>query len=73
SPNGRRLATGSNDGNVKIWDTSTGHELLTLRAHPTGVMGMSFSPDATHLATVGTDAKLRIWMAFDNRATAQAK
>ncbi len=33
SPDGRRIATASADGTVKLWDTITGQEALTLRGH----------------------------------------
>jgi WD40 repeat protein len=31
SPDGRRLASGSQDKTVKVWDVQTGHEILTLK------------------------------------------
>ena len=33
SPDGRRLATASDDRTIKLWDTSTGQEVFTLRGH----------------------------------------
>lgn len=46
SPDGRRLATSSWDRTVKLWDTATGQETLTLRGHPDRVESVVFSPDA---------------------------
>jgi WD40 repeat protein/serine/threonine protein kinase len=38
SPDSRRAATGGQDGTVKIWDTSSGRELLSLNGKPvTGI------------------------------------
>jgi hypothetical protein len=33
SPDGRRLASASQDGTVKVWDAATGQEVLTLKGH----------------------------------------
>ncbi len=35
SPDGKRLATASEDNTAKVWDAETGKELLTLRGHGT--------------------------------------
>src|SRR5262249_10565408 len=43
SPDGKTLATGGNDGAVKLWDTKTGHELATLGGHRREVWAVAFS------------------------------
>ena len=73
SPDGRRLATASQDGTVKLWDTATGQELLTLTAYTSGLrgtgpyvfMGVAFSPDGRRLAAISRDHTVRIWLASD--------
>jgi len=43
---GTRLATASLDKTAKVWDATSGQELLTLKGHNTGVSSVAWSPDA---------------------------
>jgi WD40 repeat protein/transcriptional regulator with XRE-family HTH domain len=61
SPDGKRLATASDDSTTKIWDAQTGQELMTLTGHTGGVFGVAFSPDGTRLATAGGDGVVRFY------------
>jgi WD40 repeat protein len=61
SPDGKRIATGSFDKTVKIWDAATGQELLTLRGHSDIVTRVLFSPDGLRLVSRSADERMRIW------------
>jgi WD40 repeat protein len=61
SPNGKRLATGSQDKTAKIWDAATGTTLLTLRGHRDHVRTVAWSPDGKRLATASWDNTAKIW------------
>jgi WD40 repeat protein len=61
SPAGRRLATASSDRTVRIWDASSGSELLVLCGHDDEIYGMAWSPDGQRLATGSDDRTVRIW------------
>jgi hypothetical protein len=47
SPNGKRLASASQDGTVILWDVDSRKPLATLKGHEGAVMGVAFSPDGS--------------------------
>jgi Flp pilus assembly protein TadD len=61
SPDGRRIATASNDRTIKLWDTADGREVLTLRGHTAALQCLAFSPDGHRLASGSNDTTVRIW------------
>jgi tetratricopeptide (TPR) repeat protein/Tol biopolymer transport system component len=61
SPDGKRLATGGDYHNVKVWDAETRKELLTLSGHTHLVLGVAWSPDGKRLATASSDNTARVW------------
>jgi WD40 repeat protein len=60
SPDGKRLAIGCADENVKLLDTTTGLEVFTLSGHSSRVIGVAFSPDGCRLASCGY-GEVTIW------------
>ncbi len=62
SAQGTYLATGSSDepDSIQLVHVATGKR-RGLRGHQHMVNGLAFSPDATRLATVASDTKLKIW------------
>jgi WD40 repeat protein len=61
SPDSTRLASGSDDKKVKIWDARSGACLQTLEGHGDYVISVAFSPDSTRLASGSYDKKVKIW------------
>jgi WD40 repeat protein len=67
SPDGKYLACGSGDvafgqnGQVKVWDLTTHHEIFTSSGSLGPVFKVAYSPDGTKLASVDKKRAIKIW------------
>ncbi len=59
SPDGARIAVGSEAGDVRIYEAETGKLLGRCRGHSGGIYAVEFTPDGAHLAAGGFDGVLR--------------
>ena len=63
SPDGRQLASGSQDSTIKIWDLGSGREVGTLKAHSGAVTALEFTADGQFLISASDDGSVRLWQA----------
>ena len=61
SPDGTKVASGSDDNMVKLWDVTSGECLQTLEGHSSFVTSVSFSPDGTKVASGSGDETVKLW------------
>jgi WD40 repeat protein len=61
SPDGTRIASGSVDESVRVWDAATGQCVSILNGHSNYVSSVSWSPDGTRIASGSYDNSVRVW------------
>jgi len=61
SPDGQRLATGGTDRTVKIWDLTTGQEILTLKGHTAMITSLHFVSEGRRLMSADMNGTVRVW------------
>jgi WD40 repeat protein len=66
SPDGTRVATGSNDHSARVFDAATGTEICRVD-HDDTVWAVVFSPDGTRVATGSHDRSARVFHADTGR------
>jgi len=63
SPDGKTLASGYWNAQVKLWDVASGRERATLSGQHNAVGSVAFSPDGKYLVSgsFGPDENLKVW------------
>lgn len=71
SPDGRAIATSTESGIARVWDTATGELVSEPMRHPGRVWYLKWSPDGRFLATTCTDGAARVWDARSGHLVAE--
>ncbi len=60
-PLGAVLASGGDDGSVRLWDVASRSELAVLQGHGCSVLSVAFDPLGAVLASGSDDGSVRLW------------
>ncbi|KAJ5642576.1 hypothetical protein N7490_006576 [Penicillium lividum] len=69
SQDGYRLASGSYDKTVRIWDSANSQCILTLEGHHGLVSSIAWSQDGSRLASGSSDSTVKIWDLITGQCT----
>ncbi|KAF7374063.1 WD40 repeat-like protein [Mycena sanguinolenta] len=61
APTGTYIVSGASDKAVRIWDATTGNELMKMEGHTGGVWSVAFSPNGAQIASGSDDKTVWIW------------
>jgi WD40 repeat protein len=61
SPDGKILATGSDDNTIKLWEVNTGQLISTLLGHSWSVVAVAFTADGETLISGSWDKTVKLW------------
>lgn len=68
SPDGTRIASGSDDQQLQIWDATTGNNILIYKDHSDQIWSVTWSPDGKRIASGSVDQYVQVWDATTGKS-----
>jgi WD40 repeat protein len=73
SPDGKTLASASDDNSVILWDVTNQKQIISLKGHFSSVNSVAFSPDGKTLASASDDNTIILWDIVTQKAISRLK
>ena len=67
SPDDSLIASGSQVGDILLWDVNTGEQRQQMKGHTAKVIDIAFSSDLRTVASASVDGSVRIWDVFSGK------
>ncbi len=61
TPDSRSLFSGSDDGNLRLWDVESGQCVRVMQGYAVSLYDLDWSPDGSRLASCGDDGAIMLW------------
>ncbi|KAJ6528417.1 WD40-repeat-containing domain protein, partial [Mycena capillaripes] len=69
SPDGARIASGSHDNMIRVWNANTGNAIIKpIKGHTDWVQSVAFSPNGEYIVSGSDDRTICVWNAKTGKA-----
>ena len=73
SPDGRQIARASDDGTIKVWDATTGEQVLAIKGDQSDACSVADRHDGRRSDRASYDGTIRVWDATTGEEVGEIK